>query len=221
MAGAPLCPNVLLEAPVHALSLEAFGQRIRTLRMEKNLSQQQLAELIYVSRKTVGNWEAGNRLPDITMVSRLAVCLGVEICGSCVKSCRGGAVRLPQGGRRTAFCEGKTGFGRFPERGHGGGLSPGGGASCLPLLYQPDLYRCQRRTRGGGDAHPCLRLYTQTPLRRGHPQRSSRASPPRPGACVSQRKNARTIQLDGSGVFALYYTLAAPFATISPMGTPL
>ena len=61
------------------LSLEAFGQRIRTLRMERNLSQQQLAELIYVSRKTVGNWEAGNRLPDITMVSRLADCLGVEI----------------------------------------------------------------------------------------------------------------------------------------------
>jgi len=62
------------------LSLEAFGQRIRTLRLERNLSQQQLAELIYVSRKTVGNWEAGNRLPDITMVSRLADCLGVEIC---------------------------------------------------------------------------------------------------------------------------------------------
>ena len=62
------------------LSLEAFGQRIRALRQERQLSQQQLAERIYVSRKTVGNWEAGSRLPDITMVSRLADCLDVEIC---------------------------------------------------------------------------------------------------------------------------------------------
>ena len=61
------------------LSLEAFGQRIRTLRQERHLSQQQLAERIYVSRKTVGNWESGNRLPDITMVARLADCLDVEI----------------------------------------------------------------------------------------------------------------------------------------------
>jgi len=59
-------------------ALEAFGQRIRALRMEKGLSQQQLADLIFVTRKTVGNWESGNRMPDITMLSRLAECLGVE-----------------------------------------------------------------------------------------------------------------------------------------------
>ena len=60
------------------LTLESFGQRIKTLRTEKGLSQQQLADLIYVTRKTVGNWETGNRIPDITMLSRLAECLGVE-----------------------------------------------------------------------------------------------------------------------------------------------
>lgn len=60
-------------------ALQAFGQRIRSLRLEKNLSQQQLAEQIYVSRKTVGNWESGYRLPDITMIARLARCLGVEV----------------------------------------------------------------------------------------------------------------------------------------------
>ena len=58
--------------------LESFGQRIRSLRIEKGLSQQQLSDLIFVTRKTVGNWESGNRLPDITMLSRLADCLGVE-----------------------------------------------------------------------------------------------------------------------------------------------
>ena len=60
------------------LALEMFGQRIRALRMEKGLSQQQLADLIYVTRKTVSNWESGNRMPDITMLSRLAECLDVE-----------------------------------------------------------------------------------------------------------------------------------------------
>ena len=59
-------------------SLESFGQRIRTLRMEKNLTQQELADRMYVSRKTIGNWESGNRLPDISMLSRLAVNLDVE-----------------------------------------------------------------------------------------------------------------------------------------------
>ena len=60
------------------LTLESFGQRIRTMRMEKNLTQQQLADMMFVSRKTIGNWESGNRLPDISMLSRLASHLGVE-----------------------------------------------------------------------------------------------------------------------------------------------
>ena len=59
------------------ITLDTFGQHVRTLRIEKGLSQQQLADLIYVSRKTVSNWESGNRMPDITMLSRLADCLGV------------------------------------------------------------------------------------------------------------------------------------------------
>ena len=59
-------------------SLEAFGKRIRALRQEKSLSQQQLADLMFVTRKTVGNWENGNRMPDITMLSRLSRHLGVQ-----------------------------------------------------------------------------------------------------------------------------------------------
>ena len=59
-------------------SLKAFGKRIRSLRQEKNLTQQQLADLMFVTRKTVGNWENGNRMPDITMLSRLSRHLGVQ-----------------------------------------------------------------------------------------------------------------------------------------------
>ena len=60
------------------LTLDAFGQMIRSLRAEKNLTQQELADMMFVSRKTIGNWESGIRLPDISMLSRLARCLNVE-----------------------------------------------------------------------------------------------------------------------------------------------
>ena len=60
------------------LTLESFGQRIRSLRMEKNMTQQELADKMFVSRKTIGNWESGNRLPDISLLSRLASHLGLQ-----------------------------------------------------------------------------------------------------------------------------------------------
>ena len=60
------------------LALERFGQMIRSLRIERNLTQQELADRMFVSRKTIGNWESGNRLPDISMLARLARHLGVE-----------------------------------------------------------------------------------------------------------------------------------------------
>ena len=60
------------------LTLVSFGQRIRNLRVEQGLTQQELADKMFVSRKTIGNWESGNRLPDISMLSRLARHLGVE-----------------------------------------------------------------------------------------------------------------------------------------------
>ena len=56
----------------------AFGQYIRDLRTAKNITQQQLCDQMYVSRKTIGNWESGTSLPDISMLSRLANLLGVE-----------------------------------------------------------------------------------------------------------------------------------------------
>lgn len=56
----------------------ALGQKIRTLRTEKGLSQQQLADILFVTRKTISNWESGIRMPDVAMLSRLAKALGIE-----------------------------------------------------------------------------------------------------------------------------------------------
>lgn len=51
---------------------------LKKLRTEKGISQQTLAEKMYVNRSTVTRWESGIRLPDAVMISRLAEVLGVE-----------------------------------------------------------------------------------------------------------------------------------------------
>lgn len=55
-----------------------FAESLKMLRMEKGLSQRELAERMYVTRSTVARWENGSRLPDASMMSRLAHSLGVD-----------------------------------------------------------------------------------------------------------------------------------------------
>ena len=47
--------------------------------MEKNISQRELAERMFVTRSTVARWENGSRLPDASMIFRLAECLDVNV----------------------------------------------------------------------------------------------------------------------------------------------
>ena len=56
-----------------------FAETLRRLRVERHLSQEQLAERVYVTRSTVARWENGSRLPDATMIYRLAQCLCVDV----------------------------------------------------------------------------------------------------------------------------------------------
>ncbi len=56
-----------------------FSDTLRKLRTEKGLSQQALADKIYVTRSTVVRWETGSRLPNAAMISRLSEVLGVDV----------------------------------------------------------------------------------------------------------------------------------------------
>ena len=58
---------------------ESFAERLRRLRSERNITQQQLASMMYVDRSTVARWENGTRIPDLVLLPRLAKCLGVEV----------------------------------------------------------------------------------------------------------------------------------------------
>lgn len=57
----------------------ALNDNIKKLREEKNLTQQQLADQLYVSRKTICRWENGSRCPDLIMAKKLALELGVSM----------------------------------------------------------------------------------------------------------------------------------------------
>lgn len=49
-----------------------IGGRITELRREKGLTQQELADRLYVSRQLVSKWESGDRRPDYKTVEKIA-----------------------------------------------------------------------------------------------------------------------------------------------------
>lgn len=49
-----------------------IGEFLKSLRKAKGLTQQQVAEDLYVSPKTISKWETGECLPDITIISSVA-----------------------------------------------------------------------------------------------------------------------------------------------------
>ena len=57
----------------------SFGEALLKARKQAKISQQQLADLLIVNRSSVANWEAGRRLPDATMITRIAEALAVDL----------------------------------------------------------------------------------------------------------------------------------------------
>jgi transcriptional regulator with XRE-family HTH domain len=56
-----------------------IGARIAELRKAKDMTQMELADLMFVSFQAVSNWERGNSMPDIGKLGDLARILGVSI----------------------------------------------------------------------------------------------------------------------------------------------
>lgn len=49
-----------------------IGQKLKQARLKANLTQEQVADKIFVSRQTISNWENGKTLPDIASVIKLS-----------------------------------------------------------------------------------------------------------------------------------------------------
>lgn len=56
-----------------------IGGFLKALRKEKGLTQEQLAELLLVSGKTVSRWETGTNMPDLSLLIQIAEFYGVEV----------------------------------------------------------------------------------------------------------------------------------------------
>ena len=54
-------------------------EQIRAYRSSLGLSQEELAEAVYVTRQTVSNWETGKSYPDIQSLLRLSALYGVSL----------------------------------------------------------------------------------------------------------------------------------------------
>lgn len=55
----------------------SFAEILRKYRLQSGLSQQELANRIFVERSSVASWETGRRIPDVTMILRIAEALNM------------------------------------------------------------------------------------------------------------------------------------------------
>lgn len=58
-----------------------FNEKLQELRKQKGLTQEELAEILFVSRTAVSKWESGRGYPNIESLKALAVFFGVTIDG--------------------------------------------------------------------------------------------------------------------------------------------
>jgi len=57
--------------------MKEFAERLKELRLEKELSQRQLAKLVNLSHHAISQWESESRIPNAEAVVILAKFFGV------------------------------------------------------------------------------------------------------------------------------------------------
>ena len=58
---------------------QKIGKLILTKRKEKGITQQQLADMLGVTSRTVSKWENGKSMPDVGIIPELCKVLGISI----------------------------------------------------------------------------------------------------------------------------------------------
>ncbi len=56
-----------------------FGENLKKVREEKGITQQTLADHLYVTRQAISRWEGGSRFPDLMTAKKMAQYLGVSL----------------------------------------------------------------------------------------------------------------------------------------------
>lgn len=55
-----------------------IGKNIKALRIQQNMTQEELAERLFVTRQTVSNYETGRSRPDVEMLAKIAEVLNTD-----------------------------------------------------------------------------------------------------------------------------------------------
>ena len=61
------------------MDAKKIGEVIRNHRQEKKLTQEELANILYVSNKTISKWETGRGLPSIDLLKPLSRTIDIEL----------------------------------------------------------------------------------------------------------------------------------------------
>ena len=56
-----------------------FNEQIKRLRKENNLTQEEMAKKLNVTRQAISNWENNRNLPDFEMIILIAKTFGVSL----------------------------------------------------------------------------------------------------------------------------------------------
>ena len=56
-----------------------FGKKVKQVREERGMTQQALAEKLYVTRQAVSRWERGARYPELLTAKKIAKILNVSL----------------------------------------------------------------------------------------------------------------------------------------------
>lgn len=56
-----------------------FGENLKRVREEKGVTQQTLADYLYVTRQAISRWEGGSRYPDLMTAKKMAQYLGISL----------------------------------------------------------------------------------------------------------------------------------------------
>lgn len=56
-----------------------FGEKLRKARQENGMTQQTLADKLFVTRQAVSRWENGARYPDIVTLKKISEILNISV----------------------------------------------------------------------------------------------------------------------------------------------
>ena len=59
--------------------MHIISKNIKALRLERGWTQQEMADMLFVTRQTVSNWENGKALPDVETLLKIAEKLNVDV----------------------------------------------------------------------------------------------------------------------------------------------